>query len=62
MQAPPEPGSAKIMVLPAMPAQARDWLPAAGHALEIALILVALFFASVWLAGATYNPFIYYRF
>ncbi len=33
-----------------------------GVTLETALVIGVLFLSSVWLAGSTYNPFIYFRF
>lgn len=35
---------------------------AIGHALETSGVLVLFFLSVVWLAGKTYNPFIYFRF
>jgi alginate O-acetyltransferase complex protein AlgI len=35
---------------------------AIGHALETLGVLVLFFLSVVWLAGETYNPFIYFRF
>jgi len=34
----------------------------AGQLLEIVLVIVLLVISSAWLAGGTYNPFIYFRF
>ena len=33
-----------------------------GHVVEIVLILALLLISAAWLAGGTYNPFIYFRF
>ena len=37
-------------------------LEASGVGLEICLVLLLLVFCAAWLAGGTYNPFIYFRF
>jgi alginate O-acetyltransferase complex protein AlgI len=37
-------------------------LQTAGHLTETVLLVVLLLVSSAWLAGGTYNPFIYYRF
>ena len=46
----------------ATPAGCRTGVLIFGSALEVALILGLLFISAMWLAGGTYNPFIYYRF
>ena len=46
----------------ATPASWRTGVLIFGSALEIALILWLLLLSAMWLAGGTYNPFIYYRF
>jgi alginate O-acetyltransferase complex protein AlgI len=46
------------------------WVPGAlkpateglGHGLQLFLVVAALMFSAAWLAGGTYNPFIYFRF
>ena len=46
------------------------WVPAAlqpatqavGQGLQLFLVVAALMFSAAWLAGGTYNPFIYFRF
>jgi len=40
----------------------RPRLRALGCALEVSGILILLFLSVAWLAGGTYNPFIYFRF
>jgi alginate O-acetyltransferase complex protein AlgI len=40
----------------------RPRLRAIGCALEVPGILILLFLSTAWLAGGTYNPFIYFRF
>jgi hypothetical protein len=40
----------------------RPRLRAIGGALEVPGILILLFLSVAWLAGGTYNPFIYFRF
>jgi alginate O-acetyltransferase complex protein AlgI len=37
-------------------------LEASGIGLEIGLVLLLLVACAAWLAGGTYNPFIYFRF
>ncbi len=46
----------------ATPANYRPTIQVFGAALEIALTLGLLLISAIWLAGGTYNPFIYYRF
>jgi alginate O-acetyltransferase complex protein AlgI len=46
----------------ASPAICRPVLTASGLILEILLIVALLLISSAWLAGGTYNPFIYFRF
>ena len=41
---------------------ARVVVVSVGTTLECALVVALLFLSSVWLAGSTYNPFIYFRF
>ena len=45
-----------------MPAPAGPVLTAAGLTFECVLVIGVLLVASAWLAGGTYNPFIYFRF
>jgi hypothetical protein len=33
-----------------------------GQGLQLFLVVAALMFSAAWLAGGTYNPFIYFRF
>jgi alginate O-acetyltransferase complex protein AlgI len=40
----------------------RPSLHAVGGALEVSGILTLFFLCAIWLAGGTYNPFIYFRF
>jgi alginate O-acetyltransferase complex protein AlgI len=49
-------------LLKATPAAGRPALQLFGMTLEIALMVAALLVSSAWLAGGTYNPFIYFRF
>ena len=51
-----------IRLADAMPAAGRPALQIFGATLEIALIVASLIVSSAWLAGGTYNPFIYFRF
>ena len=46
----------------ATPASCRTGVQIFGSALEVTLILGLLLLSAIWLAGGTYNPFIYYRF
>jgi alginate O-acetyltransferase complex protein AlgI len=46
----------------ATPASCRIGVQLFGSALEMALIMGLLLISAMWLAGGTYNPFIYYRF
>jgi alginate O-acetyltransferase complex protein AlgI len=45
-----------------LPEKARPALLGAGHLFECILVAGLLLISSVWLAGSTYNPFIYFRF
>ncbi len=45
-----------------LPAQPQAVLANLGHAIEIVLVLALLLLSALWLAGGTYNPFIYFRF
>ena len=45
-----------------LPGQAGTILGGIGSVVEIILILALLLISSAWLAGGTYNPFIYFRF
>jgi alginate O-acetyltransferase complex protein AlgI len=45
-----------------LPAGARLAAQTAGGALEAVLLVALILVSAVWLAGGTYNPFIYYRF
>jgi alginate O-acetyltransferase complex protein AlgI len=40
----------------------RSLLLNVGYGLEIVLVLALLLISAIWLAGGTYNPFIYFRF
>lgn len=46
----------------AIPAGGRPWATGIGVVVEMGLIIWLLLLSSVWLAGGTYNPFIYFRF
>jgi alginate O-acetyltransferase complex protein AlgI len=46
----------------ATPASCRTGVQVLGSVLETALILSLLLVSAMWLAGGTYNPFIYYHF
>lgn len=46
----------------AVPADFRSRLEMAGVAVEAGLVVGLLLLSAIWLAGGTYNPFIYYRF
>jgi alginate O-acetyltransferase complex protein AlgI len=46
----------------AAPAALRPLLQATGSAAETCLVVASLVVSSAWLAGGTYNPFIYFRF
>jgi len=46
----------------ALPSPGRLALQTLGATLEIALVVALLLVSSAWLAGGTYNPFIYFRF
>ncbi len=46
----------------ATPVQYRLGVQIFGGVLEVALVLWLLLVSAIWLAGGTYNPFIYYRF
>jgi len=45
-----------------LPARFHSLYFGAGQVLEIVLVVVLLVISSAWLAGGTYNPFIYFRF
>jgi len=45
-----------------LPARSREIYFALGQIVEILLIVVVLLISAAWLAGGTYNPFIYFRF
>ncbi len=45
-----------------LPGRARPVCRELGHALEIVLVVGLLLISVIWLAGGTYNPFIYFRF
>jgi alginate O-acetyltransferase complex protein AlgI len=45
-----------------MPDKVQPVYFAAGQIIEIVLVLALLLISSAWLAGGTYNPFIYFRF
>ena len=45
-----------------MPARVREIYFSFGQLLEVILVIALLLIASAWLAGGTYNPFIYFRF
>ena len=45
-----------------MPTRAREVYFSFGQLLEVVLVFALLLIASAWLAGGTYNPFIYFRF
>jgi alginate O-acetyltransferase complex protein AlgI len=44
------------------PVRVRPAFAATGMMLECVLVIALLLISSVWLAGSTYNPFIYFRF
>lgn len=44
------------------PIKLRGSLQTAGHLTEAVILVVLLLVSAAWLAGGTYNPFIYYRF
>jgi alginate O-acetyltransferase complex protein AlgI len=46
----------------ASPAGLRGTVEISGAVLEIAWFSLLFFLSAVWLAGDTYNPFIYFRF
>ena len=46
----------------ATPASCRIGVQLFGSALEMSLIMGILLISALWLAGGTYNPFIYFRF
>ena len=45
-----------------LPARGRKIYFGLGQVLEIVLVVVLLLISAAWLAGGTYNPFIYFRF
>jgi alginate O-acetyltransferase complex protein AlgI len=51
-----------VRLAAATPQAGRSALEIIGATLEIALIVTLLLVSSAWLAGGTYNPFIYFRF
>jgi alginate O-acetyltransferase complex protein AlgI len=46
----------------ATPASFRTGVQVFGAVLELVLVIGLLLISAIWLAGGTYNPFIYYRF
>ena len=46
----------------ATPASCRPGVQVFGSALEVVLVMGLLLISAIWLAGGTYNPFIYFRF
>jgi len=46
----------------ALPLGCRPAVQVLGSVLEVTLIAALLLISAVWLAGGTYNPFIYFRF
>jgi alginate O-acetyltransferase complex protein AlgI len=46
----------------ATPASCRTGVQVFGSSLEVVLIMGLLLISAIWLAGGTYNPFIYFRF
>ncbi len=46
----------------ATPSSFRTGVQIFGAALEVVLVIGLLLISAIWLAGGTYNPFIYYRF
>jgi alginate O-acetyltransferase complex protein AlgI len=46
----------------ATPAHFRTGVQVFGSVLEVVLVIGLLLISAIWLAGGTYNPFIYYRF
>jgi alginate O-acetyltransferase complex protein AlgI len=46
----------------ATPAHFRIGVQVFGSVLEVVLVIGLLLISAIWLAGGTYNPFIYYRF
>jgi hypothetical protein len=45
-----------------MPSGLQPAAQAAGQAFELLLVTALLLVSASWLAGGTYNPFIYFRF
>ena len=45
-----------------IPARGRRIYFRLGQVIEIVLVVVLLLISAAWLAGGTYNPFIYFRF
>ena len=45
-----------------LPEVLRPVTQAAGMALQLFLVVALLLISASWLAGGTYNPFIYFRF
>jgi len=45
-----------------IPARGRRFYFGLGQVVEIALVVALLLISAAWLAGGTYNPFIYFRF
>ena len=45
-----------------VPASVREIYFGLGQVVEIVLVVALLLISSAWLAGGTYNPFIYFRF
>lgn len=53
----------KISRVPRLfPESYQSSLHVTGHLLECVLVIFILFMSAAWLAGSTYNPFIYFRF
>ena len=46
----------------AAPVKFQPWVATLGMVLEAALLIFLMLVSTAWLAGGTYNPFIYYRF
>jgi alginate O-acetyltransferase complex protein AlgI len=46
----------------AMPASFRTGVQVSGAVFEVVLVMGLLLVSAIWLAGGTYNPFIYFRF
>jgi alginate O-acetyltransferase complex protein AlgI len=46
----------------AQPPLIRATLQTGGAVIEVTILIALLIVSAAWLAGGTYNPFIYYRF